>query len=99
MDKVERIITNTEEIVTAGELKTVLGKSKPKAYIGFEPSGTVHLGGRFVRIRLRISWIVVLILQCFLQIGMRILTISLTEILRRSSFVDDIWKIVSLRWV
>lgn len=44
MDKVERIITNTEEIVTAGELKTVLGKSKPKAYIGFEPSGTVHLG-------------------------------------------------------
>ena len=44
MDKVNRITANTEEIVTPEELKTVLGKSKPKAYIGFEPSGIVHLG-------------------------------------------------------
>ena len=44
MDKVERITSNIEEIVTVDELKTVLGKSKPKGYIGFEPSGTVHIG-------------------------------------------------------
>jgi len=44
MDKIKRLTTNTEEVVTTAELKTVLNKSKPKAYIGFEPSGTVHLG-------------------------------------------------------
>jgi tyrosyl-tRNA synthetase len=44
MDKIERITSNTEEVITTEELKTVLGKSKPKGYIGFEPSGTVHLG-------------------------------------------------------
>jgi len=44
MDKVKKITANTEEIVTPEELETVLGKSKPKAYIGFEPSGSVHLG-------------------------------------------------------
>jgi len=44
MDKLEKITVNAEEIVTVEELKTVLGKSKPKGYIGFEPSGTVHIG-------------------------------------------------------
>ena len=44
MNKVDQIMANTEEIVTVEELKAVLGKLKPKAYIGFEPSGTVHLG-------------------------------------------------------
>ena len=44
MDKLERLTVNTEEIVTIEELKTVLNKDKPKAYIGFEPSGSVHLG-------------------------------------------------------
>ena len=44
MDKLERITNNTEEVITTEELKTVLSKSKPKGYIGFEPSGTVHLG-------------------------------------------------------
>jgi len=44
MDKLERLTSNTEEVVTIEELKTVLNKDKPKAYIGFEPSGTVHLG-------------------------------------------------------
>ena len=44
MGKLETLTANTEEIVTVEELKTVLGKSKPKAYQGFEPSGTVHLG-------------------------------------------------------
>jgi tyrosyl-tRNA synthetase len=44
MDKLETITKNAEEIVTIEELKQVLKKDKPKAYIGFEPSGTVHLG-------------------------------------------------------
>jgi tyrosyl-tRNA synthetase len=44
MDKLEKITSNTEEVVTVEELKAVLDKSKPKAYIGFEPSGTVHIG-------------------------------------------------------
>ena len=44
MDKLEKITANAEEIVTAEELKAVLSKSKPKGYIGFEPSGTVHIG-------------------------------------------------------
>ena len=44
MEKIDRITGNTEEIVTIEELKNVLGKSKPKGYIGFEPSGTVHIG-------------------------------------------------------
>jgi tyrosyl-tRNA synthetase len=44
MDKLERLTSNLEEIVTIEELKSVLVKDRPKAYIGFEPSGTVHLG-------------------------------------------------------
>jgi tyrosyl-tRNA synthetase len=44
MEKLERLTANTEEIVTIEELKTVLNKPNPKAYIGFEPSGVVHLG-------------------------------------------------------
>lgn len=44
MEKLERLIANTEEVVTIEELKTVLNKPNPKAYIGFEPSGVVHLG-------------------------------------------------------
>ncbi len=44
MEKLERLTTNTEEVVTIEELRTVLNKPYPKAYIGFEPSGVVHLG-------------------------------------------------------
>jgi len=44
MEKLERLTANTEEVVTIDELKTVLNKPNPKAYIGFEPSGVVHLG-------------------------------------------------------
>lgn len=44
MEKLERLIANTQEVVTIEELKTVLEKPHPKAYIGFEPSGVVHLG-------------------------------------------------------
>ncbi len=44
MDELDKITQNSQEVVTAEELKAVLSKDKPKAYIGFEPSGTVHLG-------------------------------------------------------
>lgn len=44
MDRLERLISNSEEIVTIEELKKILNKDNPKGYIGFEPSGTVHLG-------------------------------------------------------
>jgi len=44
MDKVEKLMANTEEVVTPEELKAVCQKDKPKGYIGFEPSGTVHIG-------------------------------------------------------
>ncbi|MCL2785830.1 MAG: tyrosine--tRNA ligase [Methanomassiliicoccaceae archaeon] len=39
------IMRNTEELVTADELRELLSKEQPlTAYIGFEPSGLVHLG-------------------------------------------------------
>lgn len=44
MDKLEKLTENTSEVVTVEELKEVLKKNKPRAYIGFEPSGTVHIG-------------------------------------------------------
>ncbi|MBN1280462.1 MAG: tyrosine--tRNA ligase [Candidatus Thermoplasmatota archaeon] len=44
MENLERLTANTEEVVTIEELKAVLQKPTPKAYIGFEPSGVVHLG-------------------------------------------------------
>jgi len=44
MSRLESLTSNVEEIVTIEELKTVLEKSRPKAYIGFDPSGSVHLG-------------------------------------------------------
>jgi tyrosyl-tRNA synthetase len=40
---------NAEELVTADELKELLSKGRrPSAYIGFEPSGLVHLGWAMV---------------------------------------------------
>jgi len=44
MNELELLQRNTVEIVTTEELKEVLKKPKPRAYIGFEPSGTVHIG-------------------------------------------------------
>ena len=44
MNKSDIITKNTEEIVTREELINVLNKDKPRGYVGFEPSGTVHLG-------------------------------------------------------
>lgn len=48
MDSGERLsllTRNTEEIVTLDELKVLLAsETSPRAYVGFEPSGLVHLG-------------------------------------------------------
>jgi len=44
-EKVSRIVRNTEEVVTVEDLKHVFETTnKPKGYIGFEPSGLVHIG-------------------------------------------------------
>jgi tyrosyl-tRNA synthetase len=44
MGSLDKLTKNTEEIVTLDELKKAVNKDKPRGYIGFEPSGTVHLG-------------------------------------------------------
>jgi tyrosyl-tRNA synthetase len=44
MGKFETLTKNVVELITEDELKEVLKKDKPKGYIGFEPSGTVHIG-------------------------------------------------------
>ena len=48
------ITKNTEEIVTEEELRALLTeKEEPTAYIGFEPSGLVHLGWVLVAQKIR----------------------------------------------
>ena len=45
MDKLELAMRNTEEIVTVDELKGLLElPRRPRAYVGYETSGKVHLG-------------------------------------------------------
>jgi tyrosyl-tRNA synthetase len=45
LDRLELAIRNTEEIVTVDELKSLLEqKQRPRAYVGYETSGKVHLG-------------------------------------------------------
>jgi tyrosyl-tRNA synthetase len=44
MGRFEKLTKNVVELITEDELKEVLKKDKPKGYIGFEPSGTVHIG-------------------------------------------------------
>lgn len=41
---IERITKNVQEIVTLEDLKALSGRDNIKGYIGFEPSGLVHLG-------------------------------------------------------
>ncbi|MBW9221664.1 tyrosine--tRNA ligase [Methanothermococcus sp. SCGC AD-155-C09] len=49
-EKIKNIIKNTSEIISLEELKELLKKNKKRAYIGFEPSGKIHLG-HFLQIR------------------------------------------------
>ncbi|MCD1293808.1 tyrosine--tRNA ligase [Methanocella sp. CWC-04] len=45
MDKLELVTRNVEEIVTLDELKELMSKNPhPKVYVGYEPSGNIHLG-------------------------------------------------------
>ncbi|MFN3384648.1 MAG: tyrosine--tRNA ligase, partial [Archaeoglobaceae archaeon] len=44
-EKIALISRNAEEIVTLEELRSLLEtKEKPRAYVGYEPSGEIHLG-------------------------------------------------------
>ncbi|MCX9013696.1 MAG: tyrosine--tRNA ligase [Candidatus Methanoperedens sp.] len=45
MDKLALITRNTEEIVVKEELEALLNSGKtPSAYVGYEPSGKIHMG-------------------------------------------------------
>lgn len=45
MDSLSLITRNTEEIVTEEELETLINaKKQPSAYVGYEPSGKIHMG-------------------------------------------------------
>ncbi|RXA20414.1 tyrosine--tRNA ligase [Methanosarcina sp. MSH10X1] len=45
MDRLEFIKRNVQEIVTEGELEELLTKKEaPRAYVGYEPSGKIHMG-------------------------------------------------------
>jgi len=45
MDRLELIKRNVQEIVTEGELEELLNNKKaPRAYVGYEPSGKIHMG-------------------------------------------------------
>lgn len=53
-DKIALITRNIEELVTEEELKELLSKKEnPVAYIGFEPSGLVHLGWALVTSKIK----------------------------------------------
>jgi tyrosyl-tRNA synthetase len=45
MDRLELVTRNVEEVVTMDELKKLLDeKAHPTVYVGYEPSGNIHLG-------------------------------------------------------
>jgi len=45
MDRLELVTRNVEEVVTMDELKKLLEeKAHPTVYVGYEPSGNIHLG-------------------------------------------------------
>ncbi|RLG55004.1 MAG: tyrosine--tRNA ligase, partial [Candidatus Hydrothermarchaeota archaeon] len=43
-EKLEKIKQGAAEIITEKELEEVLSKSNPRVYVGYEPSGKIHLG-------------------------------------------------------
>jgi tyrosyl-tRNA synthetase len=44
MDPYSLVARNTVEIITEGELHSLLNRSEKRAYAGYEPSGEIHLG-------------------------------------------------------
>ena len=48
-DRLQTVLRGTEEVVTRDELRTLLDRtSTPRAYVGLEPSGLMHVGTAFV---------------------------------------------------
>ena len=48
-DRLELVLRGTEEVVTREELRALLGKAgTPRAYIGVEPSGFMHIATGFI---------------------------------------------------
>ncbi|MCG3259558.1 MAG: hypothetical protein H7644_07425 [Candidatus Heimdallarchaeota archaeon] len=44
-ERIKLVTKNTEEVILEEEIRKLLGeKEKPRAYIGYELSGLVHLG-------------------------------------------------------
>lgn len=43
-EKISKIKNGVEEIITEEELKQVIKKKNPRVYVGYEPSGKIHLG-------------------------------------------------------
>lgn len=43
-DAFDLVTRNSEEVVTPEDLRELLDRDEPRAYIGFEPSGTAHVG-------------------------------------------------------
>lgn len=53
-ERYDLVVRGSEEIVTESELKDLIAKGgTPKAYVGFEPSGLVHLGWVLVASKVR----------------------------------------------
>jgi len=74
MDKLALITRNTEEIVTKEELEALVNSEKqPSAYVGYEPSGKIHMGHVLQSTNSLTSSRQVSKLQCFLQTSMLIL--------------------------
>lgn len=47
-DRLETLVRGTEEVVTRDELRVLLDRGAPRAYVGLEPSGLMHVGTAFV---------------------------------------------------
>jgi tyrosyl-tRNA synthetase len=49
-DRLDLVVRNTEEVVTEDELHDLLGTEEPSVYIGYAPTGEMHIG-HFTTIR------------------------------------------------
>jgi len=48
-DRLQAVLQGSEEVVTRDELRTLLDRTaSPRAYVGLEPSGLMHIGTAFV---------------------------------------------------
>ncbi|MET1124501.1 MAG: tyrosine--tRNA ligase [Archaeoglobaceae archaeon] len=42
--RLQLVLRNAEEVVTLEELRELMASEKPRAYVGYEPSGEIHIG-------------------------------------------------------